>query len=82
MFGKGYMVNHCIAFFQKDARDKVYKTYIATGIQFIAENTAHAVGKGGRYLSKSYADIFKKQEERTGDEIANDVLNKCGLAGD
>jgi hypothetical protein len=39
------------------------------------------VGKGGKYLSKSYGDLFKKEETRTGDEIADDVLKKCGLAG-
>ena len=81
IFGKGYIVDCCVALFQKEQKDEAFRIYIATAAQFIAENTAHAV-KGGKYMTMAYKDMFNKQDERSGDEIAEDVLKKSGLLGD
>lgn len=45
----------------------------------VAENTAKYAGGG--YPAKRYADVIKlvPVDRRTGEEIAADVIKKCGL---
>ena len=44
-----------------------------------AENTAKMVG--GSYIKTAYADIIdpKPRDNRTGEEIADEIIKKCGL---
>lgn len=84
MFGKGYIVDCCISLFQKEQEEKALINYITTGIRFISENVA-VVGKyygaDGRYLAMPYDDLFKPADNRTAEEIRDDVIEMCGLGG-
>lgn len=64
---------------QKDSELDILRHYVANGIRLIAENTAKVVG--GNYLTVSYEEIIhpKPKDERTGDEIAADVIRGAGL---
>lgn len=57
----------------------IFMNYIANGIQMVSENTARMCG--GRYLTASYNDIInpKPVDDRTGDEIVEDIVRKAGL---
>lgn len=57
----------------------IFLNYIANGIKMISENTA--TRSGDRYLALSYNDIInpKPVDERTGDEIVEDIVRKAGL---
>ena len=64
---------------QKDGEREMLGHYIANGIKMLTENTAKIVG--GSYLSVSYNDIInpKPNDDRTGNEIAADVIRGAGL---
>ena len=58
---------------------EIYRIYITDSLQAIAGNTQKYAG--GTSLKKRYADIItpKKQDKRTGAEIAADVIKRAGL---
>ena len=74
--GIGYVIEHYIAFFQKEQKEKAYKVYITDALKIIAENTAKA--NGGSYLTARYAELIepKKEETRTAVEIINVLKEK------
>lgn len=79
MFGKGYIVDYCISLFTKEQKEQSLIYYVTNCLQMITENTAMAVG--GKYMTMNYSDLFKEQDNRTAEEIVDDVLEKCGLGG-
>ena len=81
-FGRGYVMEHCIAAFLQDAEDRIYRAYVTDALMIIAENTAKFAG--GRYLQKRWMDHFDDLEnggddEKSGDEIAAEVIKRAGL---
>lgn len=52
---------------------------MAAGIKMVSENTARFAGGG--YLAIDYDDIInpKPKDERTGDEIVLDVIQRTGI---
>ena len=55
-------------------RGETYRIYVARSLQLIPQN---------QYMTKTYYDIIKqpqKQDLRTGDEIAADVMKNAGLS--
>lgn len=58
---------------------EAYKTYVTDCLQSIAENTAKYAG--GSVIKKRYYDLINHihKDNRTGAEIAADVINKSGL---
>lgn len=59
-----------------DLEELKYRVYTTDTLQLIAK-----AQQGGQYLSKRYAELIddKPQDTRTGDEIAADVIQRCGL---
>lgn len=64
---------------KRQCEQDIFCDYIANGIQMISENTAR--NAGGRYLSLSYMEIIhpKPVDNRTGDEIVEDIIRRAGL---
>lgn len=60
-------------------KDDAYRVYVTDALKVIGENTAKYAG--GNYLSARYTDIAypKPQDNRTGKEIAADVIKRAGL---
>ena len=58
---------------------EIYQTYVTDSLKAIAENTQRYAG--GVVLQKRYVEIInsKPPDNRTGDEIAADVIKKAGL---
>lgn len=56
-------------------QDEIYKIYITDALKTISENTAAL--SGGSRITKRYYDILHppKEDERTGDEIADEVIS-------
>ena len=56
-----------------------YRFYIADGLRILTENTARI--SGGSYLTLRYAEIINPslQDNRTGAEIAADVIKRAGI---
>ena len=74
--GIGYVIEHYIAYFQKEQKEKAFKIYITDALRILTENTAKQ--SGGSYLTARYADLIepKKEETRTGNEIIVDLKEK------
>ena len=79
MFGWGYAKETCISLFQKDQEDKAVRIYYAECLRIIAENTAKM--GGGSYITVKLDDILnpKQVENRTGEEIAADIIKLAGI---
>ena len=77
--GSGYVIEHCVSAFSDMCEEKAFRSYIADGIKCISEAIANQFG--GSYLQERYADIItvSRVEEKTGDEIALEVIKKAGL---
>ncbi len=62
----------------KTAEDDLCRIYITDALKVLAENTAR---EGGKMMSKRYYDILNPGEEdnRTAEEIVEDVLSAAGI---
>ena len=74
--GIGYVIEHYIAFFQKEQKDKAYRLYVTDALKIITENTAKL--NGGTYLTGRYAEMIepRKEETRTAEEIIDTIKEK------
>ena len=79
MLGWGYVKDFCISLFQKEQEEKAVKIYYAECLRIITENTAK-IG-GGSYITVKLDDILnpKQVENRTGEEIAADIIKRAGI---
>lgn len=64
---------------KQSCEQDAYKTYVAECMRMMTENTAKFAG--GRYMSLSFGEMLRPKpiDNRTGDEIAMDVIKKAGL---
>lgn len=64
---------------QENCERELWRRYVAAGIKMVSENTARFAGGG--YLAIDYDDIInpKPKDERTGDEIVLDVIQRTGI---
>ena len=68
-----------MSLFQKEQEDKAVKIYYAECLRIITENTAK-IG-GGSYITVKLDDILnpKPVDNRTGEEIASDIIKRAGI---
>ena len=59
--------------------NEVFKSYIAECLRTLTENTAKI--SGGSYINAKFSDIInpKPKDNRTGAEIAAEIIKKAGL---
>lgn len=78
LFGKSYVVDHCIAFFREESEKDRLIYYVTDALMYISENTANQ--HGGKAISKRFYDLKngEPEETRTPDEIINSIKNKLG----
>ena len=80
IFGSGYVVDHCVAVFAKKEQEKMFRSYLADSLMAIANNTA-GLAEQGQVMTARLAELMSwvDVDERTGDEIALDIINRAGL---
>jgi hypothetical protein len=65
-------------------KDEIYRIYVTDALKSIGENAAALAGGG--YISKRYYDLVREdkeaEDERSGDEIAADVISSILGGGD
>ena len=73
------MKDFCISLCQKEQEDKAVKIYYAECLRIISENMAKM--GGGSYITVKLADIIdpKPVDNRTGEEIAADIIKQAGI---
>lgn len=77
LFGRGYVMEHCVSVFYDRSKSAAFQSYIADGLMCMTETIANQYG--GSYMTDRYADLFAEREEKTGDEIAAEVIKRAGL---
>ena len=71
-------MRYAIARHNTNRRDVAYRIYVSDCLRMICENTAKY--GGGSYVTKRLADVvYRKQDNRTGEEIAADIIKRAGL---
>lgn len=67
-------MRYAAARYVKDFRDAAYRVYVTDSLYYSGQ---------GKCLTMKYTDVIdtsrKKEDKRTADEIALDVITKCGL---
>ena len=65
--------------YKREQEEKAYRVYVTDALRFTVENTAKFAG--GNYIKARYIDIIepKKHDNRTGEEITADIIQRCGL---
>lgn len=68
-----------MSLFQKEQEDKAVKIYYAECLRIITENTAKI--SGGSYITVKLSDILnpKPVDNRTGEELAADIIKRAGI---
>ena len=67
-------MRYAAARYEKDFRDAAYYIYVTDSLYYSGQ---------GKCLTMKYTDVIdtsrKKKDKRTADEIALDVITRCGL---
>ena len=74
LMGRNYVIDHVISEYQDYVEEKTYKAYVTDLIKSIAESI-------GVEVNDRYTDLIDNtyKDDRTGDEIALDVIKRAGL---
>ena len=75
LFGSGYVIDHIIAEHNNRMRNNAYKVYVTDLLKCLAESW-------GATVDNRYADIIAeppKDDDKTGDEVALEVIERIGL---
>lgn len=72
-------MRYAMARYKSQQRDLAYRIYVTDCLRIISENTAKMCG--GSYITAKLADIInpKPVDDRTGEEIAADIINRAGI---
>ena len=72
-------MRYAMARYKSQQRDLAYRIYVSDCLRIISENTAKICG--GSYITAKLADIInpKPVDNRTGEEIAADIINRAGI---
>ena len=72
-------MRYAIARYQSQQRDLAYRIYVSDCLRIISENTAKM--GGGSYITAKFADIINPMpvDNRTGEEIASDIIKRAGI---
>lgn len=72
-------MRYAMARYKSQQRDLAYRIYVSDCLRIISENTAKICG--GSYITAKLADIInpKPVDDRTGEEIAADIINRAGI---
>lgn len=77
MFGRGYVIDHCIAEYEHTMEERRYRAYVTDVLSLVNENLTKQYG--GKTMSSRWVDAYLPVDNRTGDEIAMDVMRRAGL---
>ncbi len=72
-------MRYAMARYQSQQRDLAYRIYVTDCLRMVTENTAKI--SNGSYTVAKFSDIInpKPVENRTGEEIAADIIKRAGI---
>lgn len=73
------MIDHCVSLFRNKMTERAYRNYVTDTLKLINDNLTKSFG--GKVLKNRYADLVatKKEPEKSGDDIARDIIKRAGL---
>lgn len=73
------MIEHCISAFSERKQTEAYRIYVTDCLMYLNRSVSEQYG--GSYKTIRYAEMVapQKQDNRTGDEIAEDIIRRAGL---
>lgn len=78
LFGRGYVIEHCVSTINNTRKEEIYRTYIAESLRIISSGV-------GREITVKYIDIIESctpnreaEETRTPEEIIDSIKKKLG----
>ena len=76
LLGSEFVIEHVVAEYNKKVERRLYRCYTSDMLKAVVEGL-------GATVDSRFADLLenKPQDERTGDEIALDVIKRAGLKG-
>lgn len=82
MYGASYVIDHCCSERDKEIERKNLEFYVTDTLHLMGMNIAGLTR--GKYVSSSWRDLCNgvsaKNQHKSGDEIAADVILKAGLS--
>ena len=72
-------MRYAMARYQSQQRDLAYRIYVTECLRMVTENTAKI--SNGSYTVAKFEDIInpKHVDNRTGEEIASDIIKRSGI---
>ena len=72
-------MRYAMARYQSQQRDLAYRIYVAECLRMINENAAS--GGGRSYMAVKFEDVInpKHVDNRTGEELAADIIKRAGI---
>ena len=80
LLGKGYVIEHCISFFQYQKKEQLYREYVTDALRVLTYNTS---GQTLGAIENRYAEIVimltdkkARKKEKTAEEVISDIRKK------
>lgn len=76
MFGSGYVLDHVVLEYNRRETEELFRSYVSDLAKCLVETW-------GGEVPYRYSDLleYKEEPQKTGDEIALEVIRKLGLKG-
>jgi len=78
MFGRGYVIDHCVSTHNSFMREKIYRAYVTDVLKAIAK--VNGITSDKRYVDLAYRQIV--EETRTPEEIIDTISTKLKKLGE
>lgn len=78
MFGRGYVIEHCVHAYLRLQDERRYRAYVTDTLMLINKSICGAFG--GASMNGRWVDEYLPKDTRTADEVALDVVKNAGLS--
>ena len=80
LYGRQYVIDHCVSERMKYNEDRLYRVYITDALKAIAENTTHYLGATemfdyGSSLSARWIDVIEPHEEIVDERPCEEIVH-------
>lgn len=80
LFGRGYVIDHCVSLLRKKREEEAYKAYITDVLRLIANVQYKRAGGTEEAVPTRFYDVIhpKKESTQTADEIIYSFQKRLG----
>ena len=81
LFGRGYVIEHCITSFKNKTQMEMYRIYVTDSMQALANMYSKTHGGTSEIIPKRFYELIhppKVKEEETAEDIIDRIKKKLG----